>query len=105
MKIYPHIAMLPVTCYRTNLLYILYIYIYIANLNICVSLFCYVVFYSYLCIEIGNKGNMKYLEKVPKSPQTSQKITKNQTQYPKNATLDPHFRSNLFIFRSKNAQK
>ena len=48
-------------------------YIYIANLKNCVSLFCYVVFYSYLCIEKVSRSVSKKIKVTSNKPKNSQK--------------------------------
>ena len=53
-------------------------YIYIAFLKNCVSLFCYVVFYSYLCIELVTRSiskNTKVTSNKPKNNQKSNTMT------------------------------
>ena len=53
-------------------------YIYIAILNICVSLFCYVIFYSYLCIQFVTwsiSKNTKVTSNKPKNSQKSNTMT------------------------------
>ena len=73
MKICTHIAKTHDT--DTYLSYYIF-YIYIAILNICVSLFCYVIFYSYLCIEKVSRSVSKKTKVTSNKPKNSPKSNK-----------------------------
>ena len=92
MKIYQHIAKRQETRDIFNLLYILYIYI--ANLKNCVSLFCRVVFSSYLCIEKVSRNvskNTKVTSNKPKNSQKSSKILFKIQHKPSKMNQKPTF--------------
>ena len=69
-------------------------YIYIAILKNCVSLFCYVVFYSYLCIEKVSRSiskNTKVTSNKPKNSQKSSKILFKIQHKPSKMNQKPTF--------------
>ena len=73
-------------------------YIYIAFLNICVSLFCYVVFYSYLCIQLVTRSISKNTKVTSNKPKNSQK---SNTMSPKMQHLTLIFDQFCLFFAQK----